>query len=140
MIGNETDAHDALHGRGREIGEGCSRRAVMINGIVYKIPLMGGSRANVIEFERANAMRGTTPDNVVIPDMYLYANGVLAMPFIEGTPTGECIGDYLGTGCDCDSPCLSFKMHCIISAIHDDSLSWGNTIFNEGIYYLVDLD
>lgn len=139
--GNATDAARAIAGDLDYIGEGCMRTVYRCGDIVYKVENAIG--ANADEYRNAAAIRATVPYPFVIPDMSLHYVGsacVLAMPFIDGEPTGECIGDFIGTGCDCDSPCMSPEIAYAANAINGDALSWGNTIVKDGTYYIIDVD
>jgi len=141
-IGNANDAARAIAGDFDFIGEGCTRHAYVHNGIVYKVEDVPG--ANYSEYENASRVRATVPFPFVVPDMELHYVGnscVLAMPFVEGNPTGECIGEYLGTGCDCDDPCMPHDIAYQANAINGDALSGGNTIKgNDGMDYIIDFD
>lgn len=140
-IGTREHAALALEGSIPLIGEGCTREAYLFDNVVYKVELAIG--ANHDEFTNAARVRSTVPFPFVVPDMELYYIGsscVLAMPFIDGQATGECIGEWLGTGCDCDGACMSPEIADMAKAINGDSLSWGNTILKDGLYYLIDFD
>lgn len=140
-IGTAHHAARALDGDLDFIGEGCTRHAYVYEGIVYKVEDVPG--ANASEYENAARVRATVPFPFVVPDMELHYVGnscVLAMPFIDGTPTGECIGAYLGTGCDCDDTCMSADIAHTANSINGDALSWGNTIVKDGLYYIIDFD
>lgn len=139
--GTAHDAARAIAGDLTYLGEGCMRRTYVNDGIVYKVEMAPG--ANYSEYENAAAIRATVPDPFVIPEMSLHYVGntcVLAMPFIDGDLTGECIGDYLGLGCDCPTPCMTPDIAHVANSINGDALSWGNTIVKDGVYYIIDLD
>lgn len=140
-IGDVATAARAIAGDLDYIGEGCARIAYVHDGIVYKVETAIG--ANYDEYTNAMAVRATVPFPFVVPDMSLHYVGtscVLAMPFIDGNATGECLGDFLGIGCDCDNPCMPADIASKASAINGDSLSWGNTIYRDGLYYMIDFD
>ena len=123
---------------GEHVGEGCSREVFRIRDVVYKVEKRRG--ANVSEYHNANELRGYTPENIIVPDMTLYpvaGTFVLAMPFIDGKSVGECMGEY---GMDCDhSDCLDGNMYNILEGLNFDAISYGNVIYSEGVYYMVDL-
>lgn len=139
--GTLAHAHAALTGDLPYLGEGCTRVTYVWEGIVYKVETAIG--ANHDEYTNAMAARATVPYPFVVPDMTLHYVGtscVLAMPFIDGTATGECIGSWIGTGCDCDGACMPADIADTARRINGDALSWGNTIYRDGLYYMIDFD
>lgn len=128
----------AMAREGEYVGEGCSREVFRIGDVVYKVETARG--ANVSEYHNANELRGYTPENIIVPDMTLYPVAgafVLAMPYIDGKSVGECMAEL---GLDCDhTDCLSDNMHSILENLNFDATSYGNVIYSEGVYYMIDL-
>lgn len=149
MVGNENDARTAL--RDYEdgwmdylfSGQGSSRSVHEINGVLYKVDMHGyGTSFNRIEWENTRKMlKNGLPEGVAIPDMSLYEiDGcvVLAVEPIEGYETGECVGTLIGTGCDCDAPCLDRNFLDMMVDFGWYDHSWGNAIQAGNTLYLVD--
>jgi hypothetical protein len=143
MTGNVTDAARALAGDGIVIGEGSSRIAYLINGVVYKVD----NGMDLIPFaqddEWNNYMRyqsQTLDDSLVrIPAMSRYDFGdqiVLSMEYIDGYPTGEC---YCTNDEECGQDCMSQDIHDICTEEYEVwDLGYGNVIVKDGIHYIVD--
>ena len=148
MVGNAHDALIALNeyreGIGMSyIGEGCSRSAYLINGVVYKIHNLGsGGLENAEEITRANLMRPFLPKGFAIPEMTLFEiNGeeILACEYIDGILTGECSDEFVGLPCTCGGICLNEQTMALIDNIIDFyDWSYGNVIDCEGVLYLID--
>lgn len=148
MVGNAYDALTALNEyRDRSgmfhIGEGCSRSAYLINGVVYKISnncASGGENSE--EYLRANIMRPNLPQGFAIPDMTLFTvedEEILACEYIDGILTGECSDAWLGLPCSCGGTCLSDQTMALIDNVIDFyDWSYGNVIDCEGVLYLID--
>jgi len=140
MVGNENDATLALAGSLEFLGEGCTRRVYIDDAhtVVYKVEHFDQEVAHTSNYDEVEtAARATVlPDNVRIPAMTLYPNGVLAMEYIDGNPLGEC---FCTADEECYDDCLSSDMVDKLSKVSPDCISWGNVILREGIYYLVDL-
>ncbi len=149
MIGNAADARIAL--RDYEDGwmdylfsdQGSSRSVHMVNGVLYKVDMYAhGNSFNSIEWANTRKMlKNGLPENVAIPEMSLYeVDGaiVLAVECINGYETGECVGRLIGTGCDCDGPCLDRDYLDYLTTYGFTDWSWGNAIQTGNILYLVD--
>lgn len=128
----------ALCGEAEAIGDGITRVAYLIDGVVYKVEHDNG--ANAKEYHNGIELRDITPDNVIVPEMTLYyvaGETVLAMPYIDGKAMGECMGQY---GMDCDHKnCFSGSLETILDGFNNDATSYGNVIYREGHYYMIDL-
>lgn len=138
MIGSEIEAEAALAGTLELLGEGCSRY-VYINPsktVVYKVEHYenGAHSCNESEFSRAGIV---LPPPIVIPDMFLFPNGVLAMEYVEGTMAGEC--NCAWTGEEHDETCLPDELVDEVTKISSDAATWGNSVWQNGSLFLIDL-
>lgn len=148
MVGNANDALTALNeyreGIGMSfIGEGCSRSAFLINGVVYKIHNGGsGGYENNEEITRANIMRPYLPQGFAIPEMSLFVvenEDILACEYIDGILTGECSDGWVGLPCSDNGICISQQTMALIDNVIDFyDWSYGNVIDCEGVLYLID--
>lgn len=137
MLGNENDAALALAGSLELIGEGCTRRVYIDDArkVVYKVEHfdMAVHTANYDEIERSHIV---TPHPIVVPTMHLFDNGVLAMEYVNGTMAGEC---YCLPNEVCDDTCMSEDILSVLRTISPDAGTWGNTVWKDGLLYLIDL-
>lgn len=147
MIGNQNDARLALHAA--EVGdytyllsnEGTTRYAFLINGVVYKVEYSGDYwSANRSEYNNAARLRTTLPEGFSVPEVEMYGD-VLAMEYVEGRPTGECIAAYVGEPCDCDSECMDPLVLDDLANLGWMDPAWGNAIveWETGLTYLIDV-
>lgn len=142
MVGNADDA--ALAKESYATGDktyllsdaGTSRMVYLINDVVYKIAYWSGAE-NLWEFN--NREKYLSVPGVRVPDMTLY-DDVLAMEYIDGDPSGECIGRYALGACDCEGTETDMPLALldILSQLSWDS-TMGNAIVRDDIYYLIDL-
>lgn len=146
MIGSEKEALDVLARRkGVYLGEGSTRKAYRLNDTVYKVCLSPSmDKVNRREIaNRQEALAKNIREDVIIPEITSYVvegRVVNATPYVNGIPTGECVGNLMDIGCDCgDMLCLSPEMVQYLDGIYIDSVSYGNTIVKDGLYYLIDL-
>ena len=140
MIGNYSDAALAAE-RPEEfyLGEGNSRAAFLINGVVYKVA--SHSFYNESEITNGELLREYgLPAGCDIPDMTLFDNGVLAMEYINGTLMGDCIDAILGMPCATPESCISDHLSMLLTGINFWDQSYGNMIkANDGTIYLIDV-
>lgn len=141
MTGSLRGARFALAGLLPIIGSGNYRIVYREADTVYKVEYDDGiefhsNRSEYDNWSVLNAM--SLPDNVAIPDVSIYrldGIDVIAMPYITGTPTGECF-------------CLPGEAHyrCLPPGLERDLLAlgidaaYGNLIESGGTYWLVDFD
>ena len=140
MTGNATDAALALtHPRHFLLSdEGCSRVVYLINGVVYKVN-RGRFLDNEEEFYNGEAMReAMRADNVFIPAMAMYGD-VLAMEYISGELTGECMASVIGLPCDCPDMCIPAPMLAHLTNMGWRDAAYGNAIWCDGSLYLIDV-
>lgn len=139
MIGN---AHDAAFAAtcpaDFEIGEGNSRIAYLINGVVYKVQKSDRFSDNRNEWYNVRAISDSLPNNVFVPDCTLYGD-VLAMELVEGILAGDCIDNYLGMECSTPDACISERLSNMLSNIGFVDQSYGNMIIRPEGVYLIDL-
>ena len=137
MVGNENDAALALAGSLELIGEGCTRRVYIDNArkVVYKVEHydLAEHNANTDEYALGDIV---TPHPIVIPNMHLFDNGVLAMEYVDGSMAGEC---YCAKDEVCDETCMDEDILSVLRVIAPDCVTWGNTIWKDGLLYLIDL-
>lgn len=148
MVGNWTDAAQALEDFNRHIfdnvlsWEGTTRCVFLINGVVYKVQWRDADHDNLAEYRHGLSYRPLVPANVHIPDMTIYWIGetpVLAMEYIDGSPSGECIDEYVGTECSHDGKCMSNKLISDLTEMGWYDATFGNAIVRNGEYYLIDI-
>ena len=142
MVGNENDARLAVEGLLDSVGAGCTRVAYVADDVVYKVGIHD-NYSNRAEFECGEQLRSVFAEiGVVIPEMQLFeidGTCVIAMPYVFGEPTGECIPAYLGKPCDCVPKCLPPEISDRLGTFNYDVISWGNTIRDGDTYYAIDL-
>lgn len=146
MVGNITDAFAALQDS-RSYGDafidaGSSREVYLINGVIYKIDIVGGIQYsfNKHEVDKANRLRSVVNDDFVVPEYTLYdcdGTYVVACEYITGTLSGECTDRYFGGCTHTDDSCMSDEMTDYLDSLGYD-ISYGNVIINNGKYYLID--
>ena len=122
------------------LGEGCTRQTYLINGVVYKVPaplFAGDSNANAIEYANAERIRPLLPVGFAIPQMTMY-DDILAAEFVNGTLTGECFSEYLGTACDCFEPCVPVSLMDPIVRLGITDIGYGNLIAYGDTIFIID--
>jgi len=149
-IGNQTDAQRVLYGQGRYLGEGCTRTVYLLNGVVYKVGVsLEDDYVNSYEYDKACELRNspTLPDDVRIPEFSIYTvrdRQIIATEYIDGLPcTDYCVSKVAGKDCNCADAygqyCLSKPEAYMLEDISYDSVSFGNTYYRNGYFYIVDL-
>jgi hypothetical protein len=135
MVGNENDAALALSGNLPMIGEGCTRRVYLSDGVVYKVEYFDTVHHTSNADEYALASTLVVPAGMAIPNVTLYPNGVLAMEYVDGEYRGECycLPNEEHYGCHDDETTAR------LSEIGLDVPTWGNTVYRDGMLWLIDL-
>lgn len=136
MIGNEAHAAQALAGTLEYLAEGSTRDCYIASGIVYKVDC-NDEQTNIDEYRNATSL--VAPYPFVVPPVYLHANGVLAMPYIAGTLSGECSSNMVDLPCEDLGECMPENVRDIAYTIGQDIATWGNTVRVGSEYYLIDL-
>lgn len=147
MTGNITDARRAASADLPTLSNsGSTRWVYRVGDTVYKVGLDSeGDEANIVEHETAQSLRNTAPDWIYVPDTSLYYVDdvpVIAMPFINGMETGECLNKAFDPelDCECNNQCLPEHIQGVIQDLAFDAVSHGNVILMEdGRYALIDL-
>lgn len=146
-IGNLADATLALTRPAADmIGEGWSRQAFLINGVVYKVDMEDGSPNNWDEIHNIRQMGPFMPANVRLPETSIFeftgGEAVIAMEYIAGIPTGECGSSYFpNEECTCPpGTCLSDEFLHPIRRLGIHDIGYGNLILsNDNVVYLIDV-
>lgn len=138
MVGNAADAALALtHPREFLLSDdGCSRVTYLINGVVYKVN-RGRFLDNEEEFHNANDIRDIMATfDVFVPEVSMFGP-VLAMEYINGEPTGECLSVF--PDCDCPDVCIPDALLANLTFFGWRDPAYGNAMwFNEKLW-LIDL-
>lgn len=140
MVGNAQDAKRALTGELTYLGEGCTRVVYISDDktVVYKVErhdLEIDHTSNADEIEAITSLTGKLETGYALPKARLFANGVLAMEYIDGDYLGEC---YC-VGGEEHYACLTSEQESYLSTFGLDALTWGNTCRRDGVIYLIDL-
>lgn len=143
MVGSLEHAALAIDGVGHRIGAGSSRDVYLIDGIAYKVENVRGNYSQNIEESRIYDVfieHCSELTNIKVPEMSFYSVGnalVVAAEFIDGIEMGECRRDP----CDTHDTCVPYRVIEKISTFvsYNYDFAYGNIIFRNGIYYLVDL-
>lgn len=137
MIGNAADAAlAATRPTGYLLGEGTSRYAYLINGVVYKVNISSRYADNEFEFSNINRLKGITHPLIRFPEVSMYDN-VIAMEYISGDATGYCFLCEVGDPCDYED-CIPGTVASDINRLGIIDLAFGNVIKSDGLYYVID--
>lgn len=142
MIGTPEDAALAYEGPYNLLLStmGSTRAVYLINNVVYKIEYEG-EYYNQFEYDKANTMRETLEVmGIRVPKVELYANNVLAMEYIPGKATGECVGSYATGECDCaEYECFPEIIESMLHSIGFYDTAYDNYKWHNGELWIIDL-
>ena len=128
MLGNATDAALALTGpKEFWISDGCTRSVYLINGVIYKVEFEEGANQKELENLARLATLEDIPDELAIPNSFMWHGQVLAMDYIVGDDAGACFSCE-GSRLDC--------RHCAEgdAQMSPETLRWLN---ENGIYDVI---
>ena len=138
MIGNATDAALALtHPSELKIGEGSSRSAYLINGVVYKVQHEMSYADNEIEHGNMGAMIATGTQTFSVPLTDMHGN-VLAMEYIDGQLTGFCMDCEDGNFHLCVDSCVSQEVANELAMFNIIDLVYGNLVWLNDVPWIID--
>lgn len=143
MIGNYEDAKLAATLPYKYVlsTNGSTRGVYLINNVVYKVEYDSYPFYNPLEYDNANTMREELLTlGICVPKVELFANNVLAMEYIAGEPTGECIPTFIGNECDCgEGQCFEDSIRDMLNSLDITDLAYGNLMWSNGQLWIIDL-
>lgn len=141
MIGSPEDAYIAstLPEEFLLSDDGTSRLVYLINDVVYKVN-RHSINDNLNEYNNGEILRKAIKSmGIVVPEMSLYGE-VLAMEYINGIPTGECLETvYLGLDCECEGEHLDNELIDKLSTLGWEDCTYGNAMWFHNTLYLIDV-
>lgn len=126
------------------LDEGCSRTVYRKGNVVYKVEHDNYYSWNRAEYRNRELLLDSLPANVRIPKMSLYMvenedeiSYILACEYISGYTAGECYCRRAET--HDPNKCLPEDISESLHSLGLFDIGYGNVIFSEGVYWLVDL-
>lgn len=138
MIGTQENAALALDFEAPLLSsEGTTRMVFLIDGVVYKVARDGYEYCNEAEYRNFLNRERFELAGFRIPETHLFDNGVIAMEYIPGMPTGECFD--VGSGCECGPLlCMADDETGLLRDLNFFDIAYGNIMEYEGDLYLID--